>query len=260
MQDNKALQAGTSHNLGQNFAKAFEVRYQTEAGELEFVWNTSWGVSTRLIGALVMAHGDDQGLVLPPRLAPTQVVVVPIFKESEREQVVAAAARIVHDLAPAVRIQADTRDGVRPGYKFNEWELKGVPLRLELGPRDIQSGQAMAARRTGGAKTPVALSSLTTAVPQMLEEIQKELYDAASKRLSDNTRPVDSYDDFKSLVEEKGGFLMAHWCGGAACEARVKEETKATIRCIPLDGASEEGACLVCGGSSTRRVHFARAY
>ncbi len=260
MQDNKALQAGTSHNLGQNFAKAFEVRYQTEAGELEYVWNTSWGVSTRLIGALVMAHGDDQGLVLPPRLAPTQVVVVPIFKESEREQVVAAAARIVHDLSPAVRIQADTRDGVRPGYKFNEWEMKGVPLRLELGPRDIQSGQVMAARRTGGGKTPVVLSSLATAVPLMLEEIQKELYDVASQRLSDNTRPVDNYDDFKSLVEEKGGFLLAHWCLGATCEARVKEETKATIRCIPLDGAAEAGACLVCGGSSTRRVYFARAY
>jgi len=260
MQDNKALQAGTSHNLGQNFAKAFEVRYQTEAGEMEYVWNTSWGVSTRLIGALVMAHGDDQGLVLPPRLAPTQVVVVPIFKESEREQVVAAAARIVQDLSPAVRIQADTRDGVRPGYKFNEWEMKGVPLRLEVGPRDIQSGQATVARRTGGAKTPVALSSLATAVPLMLEEIQKELYGAASKRLSGNTRPVDSYDDFKSLVEEKGGFLLAHWCLGAACEAQVKEETKATIRCIPLDGAAEAGACLVCGGSSTRRVYFARAY
>ncbi|HET9481997.1 MAG TPA: proline--tRNA ligase [Candidatus Polarisedimenticolia bacterium] len=264
MQDNKALQAGTSHNLGQNFAKAFEVRYQTESGGLEHVWNTSWGVSTRLIGALVMAHGDDQGLVLPPRLAPTQVIVVPIFKENERERVLGAMDGILRTLSPLVRVRGDARDGVRPGFKFNEWEMKGVPLRLELGPRDLAAGQATAARRVtpaaGQAKQTIPLDALATVVPALLEEIQQELYDSAARRLQENIRPVDSYDSFKRMIEEVGGFLLAHWCGGTACEARVKEETKATIRCIPIEGDPEPGPCLVCGGDSPRRAYFARAY
>jgi prolyl-tRNA synthetase len=263
MQDNKALQAGTSHNLGQNFAKAFEVKYQTEAGGLEFVWNTSWGVSTRLIGALVMSHSDDQGLVLPPRLAPTQVMVVPIYKETERDAVVGAMNDIIATLKPLVRIKGDARDGLRPGFKFNEWEMKGVPLRLEVGPRDLAAGQVVAARRVTRegvpAKQTVPIASLATVVPALLEEIQKDLYDASLKRLQDNIRPVETYDQFKSVLEEKGGFLLAHWCGTPACEAKVKEETKATIRCIPLD-RPEAGRCFVCGGSSNRPAYFARAY
>jgi prolyl-tRNA synthetase len=263
MQDNKALQAGTSHNLGQNFAKAFEVRYQTEAGGLEFVWNTSWGVSTRLIGALVMSHSDDQGLVLPPRLAPTQVMVVPIYKETERDAVVGAMNDIISTLRPLVRIKGDARDGMRPGFKFNEWEMKGVPLRLEVGPRDLAAGQVVAARRVARegipAKQTVPIASLATVVPALLEEIQKDLYDASLKRLQDNIRPVETYDQFKSLLEEKGGFLLAHWCGTPACEAKVKEETKATIRCIPLD-RSDTGRCFVCGAGSNRPAYFARAY
>jgi len=265
MQDNKALQAGTSHNLGQNFAKAFEVTYQTEAGGLEHVWNTSWGVSTRLVGALVMAHSDDQGLVLPPRLAPTQVVVVPIFKENERDKVLAGMKEILDALSPLVRVKGDARDTVRPGFKFNEWEMKGVPLRLEVGPRDLAAGQVVAARRAspeGTGKQTIPIASLPTAVPSILEEIQNHLYDAALRRREANTRPVQSYDAFKALLEEKGGFLTAHWCGSAACEAKVKEETKATIRLIPLPGGAppEEGACLICGSASPRRVYFARAY
>jgi prolyl-tRNA synthetase len=263
MQDNKALQAGTSHNLGQNFARAFEVTYQTEAGQLEHVWNTSWGVSTRLIGALVMAHSDDQGLVLPPRLAPTQVVVVPIFKESERGPVVAAMEEIVRTLQPVARVRGDARDGVRPGFKFNEWEMKGVPLRLELGPRDLAAGQVVAARRVaaeGQAKTTLPIASLRQAVPALLEEIQRDLYDRALERLRQNTRPVDSYEEFQRLLKDQGGFLLAHWCGDGACEARIKEETKATIRCIPLEGNDEPGQCLLCGKASGRRVYFAQAY
>ncbi|HEY3176898.1 MAG TPA: proline--tRNA ligase [Candidatus Polarisedimenticolia bacterium] len=266
MQDNKALQAGTSHNLGQNFAKAFEVKYQSESGGIEYVWNTSWGVSTRLIGALVMAHSDDQGLVLPPRLAPTQVIVVPIYKENEREQVVAAMNRIVAILSPHVRVKGDARDGMRPGFKFNEWEMKGVPLRLEVGPRDLAAGQVTVARRAvregTAAKQSVSIDSLADVVPGLLEEIQKDLYDQALKRRDANTHTLDSYDEFKKVIEEKGGFLLAHWCGGVECEARVKEETKATIRCIPLQGdlAAVPGVCLVCGGPSPRRVYFARAY
>ncbi|HET6373749.1 MAG TPA: proline--tRNA ligase [Candidatus Polarisedimenticolia bacterium] len=266
MQDNKALQAGTSHNLGQNFAKAFEVTYQTQEGALEHVWNTSWGVSTRLIGALVMEHSDDAGLVLPPRLAPTQVVVVPIYKESERGPVLEAMDRIVRDLSAVVRVKGDPRDGVRPGFKFNEWELKGVPLRLELGPRDIAAGQVVAARRAArpgaAGKVTLPLASLTASIPPILDEIQKDLYDLASERLTQNTRPVSNYDEFKSVLEEHGGFLRAHWCGSAACEAQVKEETKATIRCVPLPGseAAQSGACLVCGAASSVRVYFARAY
>jgi len=265
MQDNKALQSGTSHNLGQNFAKAFDVKYQTEDGGLEFVWNTSWGVSTRLIGALVMCHSDDQGLVLPPRLAPTQVIVVPIFKEKDKEQVLGAVDGILARLAGVVRIQADSRDGLRPGFKFNEWEMKGVPLRIEVGPRDLAAGQVTVARRIppldgGAAKQAVPVESLAQVLPDMLAGLQQDLYDVALRRREENTRAVDTYEDFRTTLEDKGGFLRAHWCGEAACEAQVKEETKATIRLVPLDEPAEPGACLICGGSSPRRVYFARAY
>ncbi len=269
MQDNRALQAGTSHNLGQNFAKAFEVKYQTEAGDFDYVWNTSWGVSTRLVGALVMAHSDDQGLVLPPRLAPTQVVVVPIYKEADRDRVLAGTRDILEKLRPVCRVKDDPRDGVRPGFKFNEWELKGVPLRLEVGPRDLDAGQVTAAPRLAPAGEPAGgkarkitlpIDGLAESIPPLLERIQKDLYDAAQRRLEENTRPVDGYEAFREKIEAEGGFLLAPWCGGAACEAQVKEETKATIRCVPLSGGEEAGRCLICEGASPRRVYFARAY
>ena len=266
MQDNKALQNGTSHFLGQNFSKAFEVKYQTESGQFEHVWNTSWGVSTRMVGALVMAHGDDTGLVLPPRLAPTQVIVVPIYKEAERERVLEGTRKIVEQLKGVCRVREDARDGLRPGFKFNEWEMKGIPLRLEVGPRDLEAGQVTAAPRVGPEvagrreKKTLPIASLAESVPALLEQIQRNLYDSARKRLEENTRHVDSYDEFKKLIEDPGGFLVSHWCGNPKCEAQVKEETKATIRCIPLSAPEESGACLICGGSSRRRVYFARAY
>ncbi len=261
MQDNKSLQAGTSHHLGQNFSRAFEVKYQTESGGWEYVWNTSWGVSTRLVGAIVMAHGDDNGLVLPPKLAPVQVVIVPIFKENEKSRVLPAAEEARRALeAGGVRVKTDAREGIRPGWKFNEWELKGVPLRLELGPRDLDAEQATAVRRHNREKTPLPLASLADMVPPLLDRIQRELYDAALARREKATHVVDDYATFKETIESPGGFLRCHWCGSQECEATIKEETKATIRCIPLDAPEEKGRCLVCGKDSSRRVHFARAY
>jgi prolyl-tRNA synthetase len=264
MQDNKSLQAGTSHHLGQNFSKPFEVKFQTESGGWEFVWTTSWGLSTRMIGALVMAHGDDNGLVLPPKLAPTQVIIVPIYKGEEKARVVAAAEEIRRGLeARGVRVKIDVREGVRPGFKFNEWELKGVPLRLELGPKDLDAGQVMAVKRHNREKKALPLSSVAESVPPFLDEVQRDLYQAAFKRREAGTHVVDGYDQFKAMIESPGGFLRCHWCGSPDCEATVKKETKATIRCIPLEDAdrvAEKGHCLVCGKDSSRRVHFARAY
>jgi prolyl-tRNA synthetase len=261
MQDNKSLQSGTSHHLGQNFARAFEVKYQTEAGDWDYVWNTSWGVSTRLIGAVVMAHGDDNGLVLPPKVAPTQVVIVPIYKGDEKEKVLSAAEEIRRRIEEAgLRVKLDAREGLRPGFKFNEWELKGVPLRLELGPKDLDARQVMAVKRHNRAKRPLPAAALAEAAPALLEEIQGDLLDAAGKRQEAATHTVDGYDDFKRILDAPGGFLRCHWCGSAECEERVKQETKATIRCIPMEAPEEKGRCLVCGNGSSRRVLFARAY
>ncbi len=261
MQDNKALQAGTSHHLGQNFSKAFDVKYQSETGDWLHVWNTSWGVSTRLVGAVVMAHGDDSGLVLPPKLAPVQVAIVPIFKGDERIRIVEAAAGIKKTLqACGIRVKLDDRDGLRPGFKFAEWELKGVPLRLELGPRDLDAGQVTAVKRHNREKKPLPIPSLDRAVPPLLDEIQKDLFDAALQRRDAATFLVNDYAEFQRVLESTGGFLRAHWCGSPECETKVKGETKATIRCIPLEAPTETGACIICGKASTRRVHFARAY
>ncbi|MBI3447377.1 MAG: proline--tRNA ligase [Acidobacteria bacterium] len=261
MQDNKALQAGTSHHLGQNFAKAFEEKYQTESGGWEYVWNTSWGLSTRMIGALVMAHGDDNGLVLPPKLAPTQVIIVPIYKGDERGRVMEAADALHRALAAAgARVKIDAREGVRPGFKFNEWELKGVPLRLEMGPKDLDAGQATAVKRTNREKKAIPIGAIPASVPPLLDEIQRDLFDAALKRRDAATHAVDAYADFKTMIESPGGFLRSHWCGDPKCEGQIKEETKATIRCLALDAPEEKGACLICGSPSTRRAHFARAY
>ncbi|MGD8374580.1 MAG: proline--tRNA ligase [Acidobacteriota bacterium] len=259
MQDRKALQAGTSHNLGQNFARAFDVKYQTPQGDMEYVWSTSWGLSTRMIGALIMAHSDDDGLVLPPRLAPIQVGIVPIWrKDEERAGVFEAVERVERALADRLSVQVDRREET-PGWKYAEMELKGVPLRLELGPRDVASGQVMSVRRVGRAKEPLPLDGLSESVPRLLDGIQAELLARYRAMHAAHTVAVDSYDDFRDRIDA-GGFFLAHWCGNAACEARVKEDTKATIRCIPLEGTAEKGACLVDGAPSDRRVIFARAY
>jgi prolyl-tRNA synthetase len=261
MQDGKALQAGTSHDLGQNFAKAFDIRFQDEKGEWQHAWQTSWGVSTRLIGALIMSHSDDQGLVLPPRLAPIQVVIVPIWKSDEqRSGLLETAARIHGELAEAgLDVKLDDRDTVTPGFKYNEWEMKGVPLRLELGPKDLEKQQAFSARRDVREKVGIPFDGLVQGVTARLEMIQQALFDRARKRREERTRAIDSYEDFREAIEG-GGFFRAHWCGDGDCELKVKEETKATIRVIELDAPEERGACMRCGGASARRVVYARAY
>jgi prolyl-tRNA synthetase len=261
MQDNKALQAGTSHNLGQNFAKPFEVKFQTAAGDWQYCWQTSWGVSTRLVGAVVMSHADDNGVSFPPRLAPTQVVIVPIWKSDEQKARIAEAAkRTETELAPHCRVRSDLRDEMSPGWKFNEWELKGVPLRLEIGPRDLEAGQFTAVRRLDRRKTAVPFGEVTRAVPALLEQIQTDMLEARRAALRENTHEAADYEAFKKGLDETGGFFKAHFCGDRDCEARIKEETKATVRCIPLSGNQEEGRCLRCDGASHQWVYFARAY
>jgi len=261
MQDGKALQAGTSHNLGQNFAKAFEVKFQTKDGTWEHVWSTSWGVSTRLVGALVMAHGDDNGVSFPPRLAPIQVVLVPIWKTDDERARISEAVRLAsEELKGAFRVKADLRDEVSPGWKFNEWELKGVPLRLEIGPRDLEKDQFTAVRRMDRRKTPLPRSGLAAGVAALLEEIQSAMLEKGRAFLRENTRDAKDYGEFKKALDATGGFFRAHWCGSAECEKRIKEETKATIRCIPLEGNAEAGTCLRCGAESRRWVYFARSY
>ncbi len=259
MRDKKALQAGTSHFLGQNFAKAFNVTFQNDKGEREYVWGTSWGVSTRLVGAVVMGHGDELGLRLPPRIAPFQVVIVPVYQDASRERVLAAARELAAALKPVARVKLDDRDNLKPGFKYNEWELCGVPLRIELGPKDLDQSQCVLARRTGGKKRPAALDGIVATVASELEEIQRELYEDALRFRSDNTRPVETYDELKSWIE-KGAFVSAHWCESATCELTIKNETKATIRCVPLDRKAEEGKCVLCGAPSHGRVLIAKAY
>jgi prolyl-tRNA synthetase len=263
MQDGKALQAGTSHFLGQNFAKAFDVKYATKEGGLEYVWGTSWGVSTRLMGALIMAHSDDQGLVLPPKLAPIQVVIVPIYRSDEQ---LAQISEKAHNIRKAlqkegVSVKFDDRDTHKPGFKFAEWEQKGVPLRIAIGPKDMENGTLELARRDFGAKETVAADeSLTGRILGLLDDIQEGIYKKAKEFREENTRKADDYETFKKLLDEKGGFILAHWDGTAETENRIKEETKATIRCIPLNAPEEEGTCMLSGKPSKQRVVFARAY
>ena len=260
MQDNRALQAGTSHYLGQNFARAFDVQFQNRAGELEYVYATSWGVSSRLVGALVMSHSDDAGLVLPPKLAPLEVVIVPILKaDADNSAILTAAARLAEPLQDHVRVKVDDRDNVSPGWKFNEWELKGVPIRIEIGPKDLEKGQVVVVRRDTREKTPVPQGEVPVHVADLLPEMQQALYDRAKERLEAGCRPADTYDDFKKILEEQGGFVYAPWCGNAECEARVQEETKATIRCIPDEVEPCDGF-MVCGNGPAQRVPFAKAY
>jgi len=262
MQDGKALQAGTSHYLGQNFAKAFDVQFTTKEGKLELVWGTSWGVSTRLIGALIMAHSDDDGLVLPPKLAPIHVVIVPIFKSEEELNKISEKANslVVQLRQQGYSVKFDNRDTQKPGFKFAEYELKGVPVRIAIGPRDLESGTVEVARRDTKEKKVIRLDEVAAAIPHLLDEIQANIYQKALKFRNEQTTSVDSYDDFKKVLDGKGGFILAHWDGTAETEAAIKEETKATIRCIPLDAVEENGKCVYSGKPSGRRVLFARAY
>ncbi|RDC65360.1 proline--tRNA ligase [Adhaeribacter pallidiroseus] len=262
MQDGKALQAGTSHFLGQNFAKAFDVKFATREGGLEYVWGTSWGVSTRLMGALIMAHSDDDGLVLPPMLAPTQVVIIPVFfNETQLAQISEKAKQIKQALeARNISVKFDDRDTQKPGWKFAEYELQGVPVRIAIGMRDLENGTAEVARRDTKAKTTYPFENLETQVVNLLTEIQENIYQKAYQFREVHITKVDSYDEFKNVLDTKGGFVLAHWDGTPETEERIKEETKATIRCIALDAEAEEGTCILTGKPSTRRVHFARAY
>ena len=262
MQDGKALQAGTSHFLGQNFAKAFDVKYTTKEGVQEFVWATSWGVSTRLMGALVMTHSDDHGLVLPPALAPTQLVIVPIYKGEEQLKVLDAHVQPLVEAfrKQGVSVKYDNRDTHKPGFKFNEYELKGVPLRIAIGERDLKEGTYELARRDTLTKESVQADQIFDRVHQLLEEIQKALFDRALKHQIDQTIKVDDYETFKAQISGDGGFILAHWDGTAETEARIQEETKATIRCIPLSAEEEGGFCVYSGKPSTKRVLFAKAY
>jgi prolyl-tRNA synthetase len=275
MQDKKALQAGTSHFLGQNFAKAFDVTFQNPEGKREYAWATSWGVSTRLIGGLIMTHSDDQGLVLPPRLAPIHAVIVPIYKtEAERSAVLEAANKLeqsIRDLPlrewlnyEPVTVRIDDREQYQPGFKFNEWELKGVPVRVELGPKDLAKGTCVLARRDLPGKEAkemgVPLTKAATRIAEMLQAMQTALFERARKFREANTYEINSYDEFKKKIEEPGGFLLAHWDGTRETEERIAAETKATIRCIPFDRKKEAGTCMVTGRPSPGRVVFAKAY
>jgi len=261
MQDRRALQAGTSHHLGQNFAKAFDVTFQNAKGQIEYVWATSWGVSTRLIGALIMTHSDDAGLVLPPRLAPLSVVVVPIWTGGDEKRLVTEKANeVTQNWAPRISFQIDDREQYRPGWKFNEWEQRGVPIRIELGPKDVQSHQVVVVRRDTGEKITLPWEGLLERVEELLHQIQRDLYQRALALREEYTFVLDDYEEFRRMIEEPGGFFYVHWCGRRACEDRLQEETKATIRCIPLDRKTEEGQCLLCGGKSEGRVLVAKAY
>ena len=262
MQDGKALQAGTSHFLGQNFAKAFDVKFSDKNNTLDYVWATSWGVSTRLIGGLVMTHSDDEGLVLPPRIAPVQVVIVPIYKGEEQKALLdeKVHAMVASFKAAGIRVKYDDSDNQRPGWKFAEYELKGVPVRIAVGPRDLENNQVEIARRDTKEKTTVSMEGITETVSQLLLDIQSNLFNRAKQYRDEHITKVDSWEDFISILDTKAGFVSAHWDGTSATEDKIKEMTKATIRCIPLNNEQEAGTCILTGQPSTQRVLFARAY
>lgn len=262
MQDGKALQAGTSHFLGQNFAEAFDVKFANKEGKQEHVWATSWGVSTRLIGGLIMTHSDDHGLVLPPKLAPIQVVIVPIYRGQEQLEVISEKAReIVKELkSKGISVKFDNRDTHKPGWKFAEYELKGVPLRIAMGPRDLENGTLELARRDTLEKNSVPQEGISDRIATLLEEIQENLFVKAKNYRDEHITSVDTFDAFKEALDTKGGFVLAHWDGTEETEDRIKEITKATIRCIALDAENEEGVCVFSGKPSSKRVLFAKAY
>ncbi len=262
MQDGKALQMGTSHFLGQNFAKAFDVKYLSKEGREEYVWATSWGVSTRMMGALVMVHGDDNGLIIPPKLAPVHVVAIPIYRKEEQLEEI---RKIIDELQAKLReegivLKFDDRDHYRPGWKFNEYELQGIPLRIAIGPRDLESKSVELARRDTLEKMNVPIAELADKIPGLLDEIQRNMLEKAKEFRKEHTHFVDDYEEFKRILEEEGGFIYAHWDGTAETEEKIKQETKASIRCIPLEGPKEEGRCILTGKPSKQRVIFAKAY
>lgn len=270
MMGNKwALQSGTSHFLGQNFAKAFDIQYLDQNNELQYCWTTSWGVSTRMVGAVIMVHGDDQGLILPPKIAPIQLVIVPIWRgEEEKEEVLKAVEDITATLRQAqdnalgekVRYKVDDREEYSPGWKFNEWEMRGVPLRLEIGPRDVAKGQVTLARREEGDRITAPQEGLAQRLGDLLDDIQQSLFRRAKGFLDENSFEVDDYEEFKRIIGGDGGFIYAYWCGSSECEAAIKDETKATIRCIPFDQKGEVGRCIRCGEEAREQAVFARAY
>jgi prolyl-tRNA synthetase len=261
MGDGRALQAGTSHNLGQNFAKAFEIQFQGRDKTLQHAWTTSWGVSTRLIGAVIMTHGDDSGLILPPRIAPYQVVIVPIARGNWQETVLPRARDIQADLMRhGIRVMLDDRDAYTPGWKFAEWEMRGVPLRLEIGPKDIEKSQVLLARRDTREKLPTPMDGLTAKIVNLLEAIQTNLFERAVKFREERTKRVSTYDEFKALMEGRPGFVIAGWCGSAECEAQIKAETQATLRNIPFGFEKVSGICVKCGRAAAGEAWFAKAY
>jgi prolyl-tRNA synthetase len=262
MQDGKALQGGTSHFLGQNFAKAFDVQFTDKTGKLDYVWATSWGLSTRMIGALIMAHSDNHGLVIPPKLAPVQVVIIPIFKSSDQlVNLSVVAAKIKSDLEKiGISVKFDDRDNNTPGWKFADYELKGVPVRIAVGPRDLENGTVEIARRDSLKKETIAMNDVNNHIPHLLDEIQKNIYKKALKFRNENTYYVDKWSDFLEILDNQGGFIMAHWDGSSETEEKIKEETKATIRCIPFNNPEEAGNCIYSGKPSKQRVLFARSY
>jgi len=260
MSDGKMLQAGTSHNLGQNFAKAFDIKYLDEDQKEKYVWQTSWGTTTRLVGALVMVHGDERGLKLPPKVAPVQVIIVPIMFDKTKKEVLEKAESIRTILKKDFRVEVDTRDGYTPGWKFNEWEMRGVPLRLEIGPKDMAQGQVMLIRRDTGEKMAVKEEKLAVTVKKLLDNIQENLFTRAKKFLEENIRETSDYNEFKKIIEKQRGLIKTYWCGNKDCEDKIKEETKASIRCIPFEQEEASGKCIYCGKESSTLVYFARAY
>jgi prolyl-tRNA synthetase len=262
MQDGKALQAGTSHFLGQNFAKAFDVKFTSKEGVQEYVWATSWGVSTRLMGALVMAHSDDDGLVLPPKLAPIQVVIVPIYKNADQLDAITAYASNIKKMleGKGISVKYDGRDTHKPGWKFAEYELKGIPVRIAIGPRDMENNSVEVARRDTKEKSVYQVTDLDIKIEHLLNNIQENIYNKANSYRESMTWKADSWDEFADLIENKGGLVHAHWDGTAETELKIKDLTKATIRCIPLDAKEEPGKCVLTGNPSRQRVIFARAY
>ena len=260
MGDGKILQAGTSHNLGQNFARAFDIRFLDENQEEQFAWTTSWGTSTRLVGGIIMVHGDERGLKLPPKVASVQVVIVPIFFDKSKQEVMEKAEEYRDLLQEKFRVELDVRDSYTPGWKFNEWEMKGVPVRLEIGPRDLANNQVTAVRRDKGNKVVIPENELIPTLEKWMLDIQNNLFLQARARLEENIRFTEDYEVFKQIIEEKRGFIKAYWCGDEECEDHIKKETKATIRCIPLEEQKEKGKCIFCGKESSSLVYFGRAY
>jgi prolyl-tRNA synthetase len=262
MQDGKALQAGTSHFLGQNFAKAFDVKFANKDGKLDYVWATSWGVSTRLMGALIMTHSDDNGLVLPPKLAPIQVVIIPIYKSEDQLNEISKKIDPITDKLKSKNISVlyDKRDTHKPGFKFNEHEIKGVPIRIVIGPKDLENSTLEIFRRDNMKKEIIDLENVFEKIDFLLEDIQSNIFNNAQKFTKENIRTASTYDEFKSIIKNKGGFVSAHWDGSSETEEKIKKETKATIRCIPIDSKKEEGFCIVSNKPSLQRVLFAKAY